>query len=126
MRFLATLVLAILIFAAGAAVFYFLHIALTGDEPNYRVKGGAVLLIVPWLLASWIVRRSPHWARESAVAATRVGLRASNTINETKLSMKSIVEDAKARESSRHNPRTPVDEELPPLNLDAIDKYSRR
>jgi len=114
MKFFITLILAIAIFLAGALAFYALHIAITGDEPNYRVRGGAILIIVPWFIAAWIVRRFPSLVRESAVEVTRVGMRASkSSMNVARSSASSIIDEAKRREEIREQTIQTEDDKSP-------------
>lgn len=104
MKLIATLILTVIVFFAGAFLFFAIHIGITGEEPNYRVRGGAILIILPYLLARWMV--NANWsklAHDSAVEATRVGLKATGAAKRVSNSAKSILDEAKDRENNSDN-----------------------
>tara|TARA_A100001391_G_scaffold121032_1_gene82421 strand:+ start:161 stop:526 length:366 start_codon:yes stop_codon:yes gene_type:complete len=114
MRVCIKIILAIAIFFLGAAAFWGLHIAITGDEPNYRVRGGGglILFVGPWFVASWIVNNWSKWTRESAVGVARVGLKANRAVEGLRTHTSSVIEEAKLRETKNEPKRTDDQGEL--------------
>lgn len=98
------IVLAI-VFTVGAflLIFGILHLA-TGDEYKPRGGGWLAVPILCWVAANTVVNRFGYWSHEAAVNATRVGVKASVLARSAGKQSKSILEEAKQRESRTVSP----------------------